>query len=48
MELMRYDVKIGSGGIIYIPSFVKIVSAFRSSSGEFIYRHKDSKVISKA
>jgi hypothetical protein len=26
MELMRYAVKIGSGAMIYIPSFVKTVS----------------------
>jgi hypothetical protein len=42
---MKYAVEMGSGAMIYIPSFIKIGSGNRTLI-ERIHRHTDSKVIS--
>jgi hypothetical protein len=41
---MKYAVEVGSGAMIYIPSFVKIASTIQKLRGE-IHRHTDSVVI---
>jgi hypothetical protein len=41
----EYAVEMGSGAMIYIPSFINIGSVIRKLIGG-IYRHTDSKVIS--
>jgi hypothetical protein len=33
---MKYVVEMGSGGVIYIPSFIKIGSAIRKSKGDWV------------
>jgi hypothetical protein len=38
---MKYAVEMGSGAMIYIPSFVKIGSSIQKSMGR-IQRHTDS------
>jgi hypothetical protein len=38
---MKYDVEMGSGAMIYLPSFIKIGSAFQKSTAG-MYRHTDS------
>jgi hypothetical protein len=42
---MKYGVVMGSGAIIHIPSFIKIVSGIQKLLGG-IHRHTDSMVIS--
>jgi hypothetical protein len=40
---MKYAVEMGSGAMIYIPSFIKIGSGVQKLIGEGgIYRHTDS------
>jgi hypothetical protein len=41
---MKYAVEMGSGAIIYIPSFIKIVSAIQKLIGG-LHRHRESMVI---
>jgi Uri superfamily endonuclease len=41
---MKYAVEIGSGSMIYIPSFIEIGSAIQMLAGR-IQRHTDSVVI---
>jgi hypothetical protein len=41
---MKYAVEMGSGAVIYIPSFIKIGSAIQNLTWR-IYRHTDSMVI---
>jgi hypothetical protein len=44
---MKYAVEMGSGAMIYIPSFVKIGSGIQKlMGGGMEHRHTDSKVIS--
>jgi hypothetical protein len=43
---MKYAVEMGSGGMIYIPSFIKIGSDIQTWMGEGIHRRTDSMVIS--
>jgi hypothetical protein len=44
---MKYAVEMGSGAMIYIPSFIKIGSGIQKLiGGGGIYRHTDSMVIS--
>jgi hypothetical protein len=38
---MKYSVEMGSGAMIYIPSFLKIGSGIQKLIGE-IHRHTDS------
>jgi hypothetical protein len=38
---MKYAVQMGSGAMVYIPSFIKTGSAFRKVRG--IHRYKDRK-----
>jgi hypothetical protein len=40
---MKYAVEMGAGALIYIPSFMKIVSAIHRHR----HRHRDSKVTHK-
>jgi hypothetical protein len=42
---MKYAVEMGSGAMIYIPSFRKIGSGIQKLIGR-IHRHTDSKAIS--
>jgi hypothetical protein len=42
---MSYGVEMDSGAMIYIPSFIKIVSDIQNLIGE-IHRHTDSKKFS--
>jgi hypothetical protein len=42
---MKYAAEMGSGAMIYIPSFVKIGSGIQKLMGG-IHRHTDSKMIS--
>jgi hypothetical protein len=42
---MKYVVEIGSGAMIYLPTFIKIGSAIQKY-GEGIHGHTDSTVIS--
>jgi hypothetical protein len=42
---IRYAAEMGSGAMIYIPSFIKIDSVIQKLMGG-IHRHTDSKVIS--
>jgi hypothetical protein len=44
---MKYTVEMGSGTMIYIPSFIKIGSGIQKLTGG-IHRHTDSMVISQA
>jgi hypothetical protein len=44
---MKYAVEMGSGAVIYIPSFIKIGSGVRKLIGG-IHRHTDSMVIAQA
>jgi hypothetical protein len=39
---MKYAVEMGSGAIIYIPSFIKISSIIRRLIGEEIHRRRDT------
>jgi hypothetical protein len=41
---MKYAVEMGSGAIMYIPSFIKIGSGVQKLIGR-IHRHTDSMVI---
>jgi hypothetical protein len=41
---MKYAVEIGSGAMIYIPSFIKTGSGIQKLMGG-IHRHTDKKVI---
>jgi hypothetical protein len=41
---MKYAVEMGSGAMMYIPSFIKIGSGIQKLMG--IHRHTDSKVMS--
>jgi hypothetical protein len=41
---MKYTVEMGSGAMIYIPSFIKIGSAIQKFQGG-IHRHTNSMVI---
>jgi hypothetical protein len=41
---MKYAVEMGSGGMIYIPSFIKIGSGIQNLIGG-THRHTDSMVI---
>jgi hypothetical protein len=41
---MKYAVEMGSGAMIYIPSFIKTSSAIQKSIGG-IHRHTDNMVI---
>jgi hypothetical protein len=41
---MMYAVRMGSGGIIYAPSFIKIDSAIQKLIRGYSYRHIKSKV----
>jgi hypothetical protein len=43
---MKYAVEMGSGAMIYIPSFIKISFAIQKFMGAGIHRHTDSMVIS--
>jgi hypothetical protein len=46
---MKYTFEMGSGAMIYIPSFIKIGSGIQTLIGggyTCTYRHTDSKVIS--
>jgi hypothetical protein len=43
---MEYAVEMGSGAIIYVPSFRKIGSHFQKMFLGGIHRYTDSKVIS--
>jgi hypothetical protein len=43
---MKHAVEMGSGAMIYIPSFIKIGSGIMKLMGEFTYRYTDSMVIS--
>jgi hypothetical protein len=45
---MNYAIVMGSGALIYVPSFIKIDSAIQSWYGGGIHRHTDSKVVSYA
>jgi hypothetical protein len=48
-DLLIYDVEMASGGMIYIPSLIKIDSDIQKMFGEgegCTYRHTDNKVIS--
>jgi hypothetical protein len=36
---MKYDVEMGSGVMIYIPSFIKTVSGIQKLMGGVIHRH---------
>jgi hypothetical protein len=40
-RIMKYAVEIGSGAVIYIPSFIKIGSAIQKLMG-WIRRHTDN------
>jgi hypothetical protein len=44
---MKYAVEMGSGAVMYIPSFIKIGSSIQNLVGE-IHRHTDSKEIAYA
>jgi hypothetical protein len=44
MGFMKYAVEMGSGAMIYIPSFIKISSGFPKLIGG-IQRHTDSMMI---
>jgi hypothetical protein len=44
---MKYAAEMGSGAMIYIPSFIHIDSGIRKLIGG-IHRHTDSMVISQA
>jgi hypothetical protein len=37
---MKHAVEMGSGGVIYIQSFVKISSGFEVVVGRYIYGHR--------
>jgi hypothetical protein len=39
---MKYAVEMGSGAMIYIPSFIKIGSAIQKLIGEELHRHRDT------
>jgi hypothetical protein len=44
---MKHEIEMGSGGIIYIPSFLKIGSGIQKfMGGRGIHRHTDSMKIS--
>jgi hypothetical protein len=43
---MKYAVEMGSGAMIYIPSFIKTGSAIQTLMGRGEYRHTNSMVIS--
>jgi hypothetical protein len=51
---MKYAAEMGSGAMIYIPSFMKLIQAFKSCQGGYIYinvhthtnRHTENKVVS--
>jgi hypothetical protein len=42
---MKCAVQMGSGTIIYIPSFIKIVSGIQKLIGAGVHRYTDSMVI---
>jgi hypothetical protein len=42
---VKYAVEMGSGAMIYMPSFIKIGSAIQKLIGRGIHRHTDSMVI---
>jgi hypothetical protein len=42
---MKYTFEMGSGDMIYIPSFIKFGSAFQNLLGDGIHRQTDSMVI---
>jgi hypothetical protein len=42
---MKYAVEMGSGAMIYTPSFIKIASGIQNLIGG-IHRHTESKVVS--
>jgi hypothetical protein len=42
---MKYDVEMGSGAMIYMPSFIKMGSAIQKLTGG-IHRHTDRTEIS--
>jgi hypothetical protein len=44
---MKYAIEMGSGAMIYIPSFIKIGSGIQKLIDE-IHRHRDSMEISYA
>jgi hypothetical protein len=39
---MKYAVEMGSGAVIYIPSFIHIGSGIQKLMGGRIHRHKDN------
>jgi hypothetical protein len=41
---MKYAVEMGSGAIVYIPSFIMIGFGIQKLTGEWILRHTDSMV----
>jgi hypothetical protein len=43
---MKHAPEMGSGAMIYIPSFIKIGSGIQKLMGGYAYRHTDSMVIS--
>jgi hypothetical protein len=45
---MNHAVEMGSGALIYIPSFIKTGSGIQTllGGGGYTYRHTDSKMIS--
>jgi hypothetical protein len=43
---MKYSIEMGSGALIYIPSFIKIGSGIQKLRGAYTYSHTDCKVIS--
>jgi hypothetical protein len=45
MDFIKYSVEMGSGAMIYIPSFTKFGSAIQKLMGGGIHRHTDSMVI---
>jgi hypothetical protein len=45
-EIYQVHLEMGSGVVIYIPSFIKIGSGVQMIIGGGIYRHRDSMGIS--
>jgi hypothetical protein len=43
---MKHTIEMGSGAVIYLPSYIKIVSAIEKFIGGDTHRDTDSKVIS--
>jgi hypothetical protein len=39
-EFMKYVVEMGSGAIIYVPSFINICSAIQKLNGEDLQPHR--------